>query len=599
MSFAGESRGNEAARPRRSGARRGSRRSVVARRDAARTHHPWILVPARGGSKGIPRKNARRLNGVPLIGHVLSELRTIAESDRIVVSTNDAEIARIASEYASIHERPEHLAGDEVTLDAVAETVAEWLLERGAEEEDLLITVQPTSPFLRAASVKRAVRLLGDGAASVISVRRDSHLRWTTDGDGRAVPLYEERLNRQELPPIFVETGGVIGVRIGDLMREGTRIQQPVSLLPLDAEEALDIDHYVDWAVAEYLVRRKRIYIRADASAGLGMGHVYRALALAHEFARHDLTLITRSDGECALGAEFLAARPYRVRRIERESEFHDAVEAGQPDVVILDVLDTEVEYVQRVKRHGAFVVSFEDLGPGSRHADLVINDLYTDVLPQPNHWYGVEFSVLAPPFDTLEARAGVASEVDGVLVTFGGTDPNNLTIKALEALAQTGFEGTVNVVCGPGYRHGDIDLDRFGLAGTVRTSVTDMAAVMQRADVAITSAGRTVTELMVAGVPTIVLCQNLRELRHTHASGPYGIINLGLGDHVAVSTLSEHIALLLEDRGLRAAMAERATKAVRDRSNEAICRRILQALDERSTGVVRGAGDSTASATP
>lgn len=70
----------------------------------------------------------------------------------------------------------------------------------------------------------------------------------------------------------------------------------------------------------------------------------------------------------------------------------------------------------------------------------------------------------------------------------------------------------------GPGYPHGQVDLAEYGLNGTVLRAVTDLAVIMHDCDIAVTSAGRTVTELMTQGVPTIALCQNMRELMHTHA---------------------------------------------------------------------------------
>ena len=543
----------------------------------------WVLVPARGGSRGIPRKNLRLLGNRPLIVHTLDEMRRQLPAERIVVSTDSAEIARAAEKHARIHLRDASLADDAATLDQVAVAVGTWLLDHGASRQDVLITVQPTSPFLRVESVIEGAERIMNGARSVISVRRDPHLRWGLNETGEPVPLYSARVNRQQLPATFTETGGIIGARIGDLLDRKTRVIEPIALLELDSRQALDIDDYSDWAVAEFFQRRRRIAIRADASPSLGSGHAYRALALAEEFAEHDLRIITRSDGPYAFGFEFLDRSRYPVVPIHTDDDFFRFLDSFAPDIVALDVLDTEESYVQQVKSRAGFTVSFEDLGPGARLADIVINDLYTDFYPQPNHWYGVEFSILAPAFDSVTPRAGVGDDVQRVLVTFGGTDERNLSLKALMAVKATGFAGEVIVVCGPGYRHADINLERIGLKGQVLHAVENMATLMQTADIAITSAGRTVTELMVAGVPTIVMCQNLRELRHTHASGPYGVINLGLGEHVAVETLAEHVRLVFRDPTLRAGMVARARQAVRGRSNRSICERILRAQEDRN----------------
>jgi len=585
----------------RSGGRGGGRGKSRSRRSTgsdagpvggSRPHGPaeglegvWALVPARGGSRGVPGKNLRLLGTKPLILHALGMLRGILPEERVVVSTEDSEIERVCVDTALIHARAAELAADHTTLDMVALDVARWLLaEHGASPDDVLLTVQPTSPFLEAGSVRACVERLREGARSVLTVRDDRHLRWMVDENGAPRPLYAERVNRQQLPPTFVETGGIIGTRIGALIDEGTRVSSPIALVELPPEESLDIDTHQDWAVAEFLLGRRRIVIRADGARTLGMGHVHRALALAYELSHHHVTLVTRCDGEFALGAEALTRSPFTVRTLASHEAFASLLEELRPDMTVLDVLDTDDEFTGSVGERSGFVVSIEDLGPGNRLADLVINDLYTDVHPQENHWYGVQHALLARQFDQLVPAPVDVGTGDGprLLVTFGGTDQQNLTVRTLEALAAVGYQGHVDVVLGRGYDHGPVDLSCYGLRGTVERDVRDMVAVMRSAGLAVTSAGRTVTELMVVGVPTLVLCQNLRELRHTHASGPFGVINLGLGEHVAVSTLAEHIGLLLGDEALRRDMRMRASAAVRGRSNAEICRRILERAEAK-----------------
>lgn len=540
----------------------------------------WIMVPARGGSRGIRGKNLRTLAGRPLILHVLDELSRVVPRERLIVSTDDSLIAHTVEGRAMVHQRPSELADDRSTLDEVAVAVARWARERGAAESDVLITVQPTSPFLRAASVREAAGRFAAGAASVVSVRDDRGLRWTLDEGGRPAPLFSRRVNRQWLPPSFVETGGMIGARMGDIVARGTRIVEPVSLVELGLVEGLDIDTYADWAVAEFHASRRRVVIRADAGPDLGMGHVYRAYALFLELHDHDVRVVVRDDEAHRLGADFLAGHDVSLERVADEAAFHGYLEGFEPDVVIVDMLDTDEEYMAPIRKLTPFLVAVEDLGPGAQLADIVINDLYTDFYAAENHWYGVRYAVLGPQFESVAALPVMRAEVGRILVTFGGADPRGLTTKALSAIAETEFDGEVTVVLGPGYRHGEIDLAEYRLRGTVLRAVTDLAVVMRDCDVALTSAGRTVTELMTQGIPTIALCQNMRELMHTHASSPFGVTNLGLGEHVTVGTLAQHVALLLGDARLRAAMRARMLAAVRDRSNSRIVADIMAAAE-------------------
>lgn len=538
----------------------------------------WFVLPARGGSKGVPRKVLRHLGGKPLILHSLHRLAQRLPRERLIVSTDSAEIASVCEPFAMIHPRSAELAGDAVTLDDVAVAVAGWLKDRGASDGDLFMTLQPTSPFLSLATLERGLGLLRAGAGSLLTVQKDGHLRWTRDEQGKPAPLYKARVNRQWAAPCFVETGGIIAARIGDVLAHKTRIVQPVELLELNEMEGLDIDTHADWAMAEYFAQRKRIVIRGDASPTRGMGHVHRMLALAYELASHRVTLVTRRDGGNQLGATFLGAAPFELAAIDDEAEFLALLEREQPDIAILDVLNTEPDYVQAVHAHAKVVVSFEDLGPGARFADIVINDLYTDLSPQENHWYSVQYSIVGPTFENTLPRPELREQVEKVLISFGGTDPNNLTLKALAALQQLRFGGEVIVVLGPGYAHPPFELSAFGLRGEVHQSVQNMAQLTREADVALTSAGRTVTELMTMGVPMITICQNMHELRHTHASSPYGVINLGLGQHIDPATLAEHLRLLIDDKRLRADMRARGFAAVHERSNKRVAESILKA---------------------
>lgn len=539
----------------------------------------FFLLPARGGSKGIPRKNLKPLAGKPLILHTLEKLLDKFGKANVIVSTDCSEIAELAANFATVHQRSVLTSDDRATLDDVALEVAAWLLNNGASKDDCLFTIQPTSPFLTIESISRAQLLLNE-SSSVLSVIDDRHLRWTFDSDGSPTPLYDERVNRQWLPKCYSETGGIIACRIGNLLATGTRIQEPIALLQLDPSEGLDIDDHADWAVAEYIARRRRIFIRADAAKELGMGHVYRAIALANEFAAHDVVLITKSVGNHVLGANFLSSKPFALQTIVDEDEFVDLIISENPDLLILDILDTDLAYVKRIRSSCKAMVNLEDLGSGNRLADLVINDLYSDLYPTDNHLYGVEHAILSPHFETVKPRDKDRGSVSNIMISFGGSDPMNLTQKALAATQSINYSGEVTVVLGPGYTYETVKLDDFGLQGKVLQSVDNMAQLMREADVALTSGGRTVTEFLCMQTPTIVICQNLRELQHSHASSPFGVINLGLGEHVSNEALAQHLQLLVDDKTLRVEMRRRASQATSGRSNARIASRILSTLD-------------------
>ena len=243
------------------------------------------VVRRAAGRKGIPRKNVRLMAGKPLIAYVLTALKQ-AEASSVVVSTDDEDRAVALRYGAEVIERPAELAGDAVTLDPVIAHAVEQV-EADGYVPDVVLTVQPTSPLLRPETIDRAVRLLVEsGAETVISVVNETHLAWGYDAEGRAVPLYEKRVNRQQLPQRLKETGGVFASRRAIVTPQG-RIGRDVRLLELDPLEGLDIDGVADWWVAEKALNRRRIVFRVDGSREIGMGHVYRALTLAGHLLDH------------------------------------------------------------------------------------------------------------------------------------------------------------------------------------------------------------------------------------------------------------------------------------------------------------------------
>lgn len=539
----------------------------------------WFLIPARAGSKAIPKKNVRLLNGKPLITYVLETIGKISNKDRIIISTDDDEVKSLVKGKALIHDRSKGNADDLATLDDVALEVAEYIMNHGADESDILLTVQPTSPFLKVDTLKKAMReFASDEVDTVLTVKDDRHLRWTLR-NGKPEPKYSKRVNRQEIAPTFAESGGIIGSTIASLLEEKTRISDRVALIEVGDKEGLDIDTYEDWARAEFWCNRLRIFIRVDGSKNMGFGHLYRALALAQNLTSHEVFFVTSENGEYKIGQDFLSNHHFPVLKITGNEDVFKLIEKYQPQIFINDILDTEENYIKNLQERDLFVVNFEDLGSGSKVADVVINDLYPDLYPQNNHWYGIENAILNPNFEIEYPKEIPSGDVAHILIAYGGTDPSNLTLKALQALESLDYNKKLTIVLGPGNeRMKDVKriIKEIDAKVTVLQNVKNMAKVMKEADLALTSAGRTVTELMSLGIPTIAICQNTKEMRHNHATGSYGVVNLGLGSSIEPNVLADHIKIYLDELDIRRDMYRRMINATKDRSNSTIVSNIL-----------------------
>ena len=541
------------------------------------TQQTWFMVPVRGGSTRLPGKNAKYLGDKPLMCYTVDTLKTVVDPDHIIVSTDDDELAAIAEERGVRVVRRPTVDGVQ-TLDDAALQCLPFLEIFGAKDEDIFLTIQATCPFVTAATVQKAMDTMKQKGGSVITVMDDRHLNWTMDDNGNASPLYEARVNSQQLPPNFRESGAVIGSTIALIKQNSTRINEPINLIEITKKEGLDIDDYKDWVAAEYYVHNKKIIIRADASKTMGMGHVYRSIALANELVKHNPILVTKVNGDGGLGRDFLSQFPFQLETVNSNDAFVKYAQEQQADCIILDQLSTDKDYIEALRGTGAKIITFEDMGDGAPYADLVVNDLYKiPGISEDKQLYGVDSVFLPRSFRSTRPNISINRNVKNIVIIFGGADPSGLTTRSLQALQAIKFDGEVTVVQGLGHSDVEINLDDYGLKGEVRQNVTFMPGLMKQADLALSSGGRTVTELMALGVPTMCVCQNERELTHSHASSMYGVHNIGLGSLIGDSTIQKNLKFLIDTPQVRENMNIRARDAMAHHSNEAVMKRIME----------------------
>nr|CAI64277.1 cytidyltransferase, putative [uncultured archaeon]CBH36660.1 conserved hypothetical protein, cytidylyltransferase family [uncultured archaeon] len=518
------------------------------------------IIPARGGSKGIPRKNIRLLVGKPLIAYSIETALKANYIDKVVVSTEDAEIAEIAKIYgAEVIERPLKLAKDDVTLDIVVHHAVNSLEKKEHTKYAFVVTIQPTSPLLSEKTLDKAIEEISrNDYDTIISVTDETHLYWTIK-KGKAIPLYEERKNRQYSAPIYRETGGFL-VSKREIITEKSRIGNKIFLFETPRRESIDIDSFQDWWIAENSLKLLNIVFRVDGDYDVGLGHVYRAMTLANKMAfNHNVLFLM--DKNKRLGIEKVKEYNYPIVTFENDEKCFKKLEELSPNIVINDILDTKKEYVERLKNNGYFVVNFEDLGRGSEVADIVINALYENSYPPKNHYYGYRYVCLREDFYIFPLKK-VKKEVKQILITFGGTDPNNLTLRAIKAVEILGSKTIdVKIILGLGYNekerlYGYInELITKGFKIEVKENVKMMAKEIYEADIVITSNGRTIYEVASIGAPCISIAQNDREARHLFVHTSRCVKYLGLAYLVSEDDIASSLEALMENYKLREEM--------------------------------------------
>jgi N-acylneuraminate cytidylyltransferase len=217
------------------------------------------IIPARGGSKGVPRKNVRDLAGRPLLAWSIEDARESSRVDRIFVSTEDAEIRRVAERSgAEVIDRPAALARDETSSEAVLIHALE-VIEAGGGGPDLIVFLQATSPVRTGADIDAAVaQLESSGADSLLSVSPSHAFLWK-EQDGLGVPVnhdYRNRMRRQDMPPQYRENGSLYVFKPWVLKQGRNRLGGRIVLYRMSEEAGIDIDSESDLEMAAAALRR-------------------------------------------------------------------------------------------------------------------------------------------------------------------------------------------------------------------------------------------------------------------------------------------------------------------------------------------------------
>ena len=216
------------------------------------------LIPARGASKRIPRKNIKLLNGKPLIGWTIDVALNTSSIKRVVVSTDDEEIASIAKTIGADvpFMRPNKIAEDSSPGIDTALHAIEQL-----SEFDWLILLQPTSPLRTAADIDGIVRFClernAPSAVSVNKVHKNPYWMYQRTETEKLQPIISNTMNilrRQDLTDAYVLNGALYLARINWLKEQRSFVGQVTLGYIMTPESSVDIDTQIDWQWAEFLI---------------------------------------------------------------------------------------------------------------------------------------------------------------------------------------------------------------------------------------------------------------------------------------------------------------------------------------------------------
>ena len=539
-----------------------------------------VVIPARGGSKGIPRKNIRLLGNKPLIYYAISTALQSRYVTDVYVTSDDDEILTISKKFgAKTHKRELSLSDDETTLDPVIYDACVNIEKEEEKIYDLVITMQPTSPLLKSESLDIAIKKILNNKKidTIISAKDDTHLSWRKE-DGIFLPNYQKRVNRQYLTPSYTETGGFLITRRKIVTRE-SRIGKNVDLHILKTPESIDIDTYTDWNLCEYFLNKRKILFVVRGNKEIGLGHVYNTLAVANDITEHDLCFLIPKDSKLAF--EKIKSKNFSVF-YQKDKNLIKEIQEHSPDIVVNDILNTDKKYISSLKNLGIKVVNFEDLGNGAKKADLVINAIYPENSENflPNHYFGHRYFLLRDEF--IYSKRKRIQDVKSILVTFGGVDPNNYTYKVISSIYKYCRKKSIkiNVITGFGYKRHNTLKEFPGIQ--VFENVANISEHMLHNDIVFTSAGRTIYELASIATPAIVLAQNKREMTHFFASEENGFLNLGLGYNIDEKEILKEFKRVVKNKDLRIHMNKLMKKKSLKKGRERVKKLILDLTNRR-----------------
>jgi len=271
------------------------------------------LIPARGGSKGIPRKNIRLFAGYPLIVWSIAAAKRSELVTRVIVSTDNEEIAAVAREYGAETPflRPAEFAQDQSTDLPVFEHALKWLEEVEGYRPEVIVQLRPTSPIRPRSMVDDAIHILlahhdADCVRGVVPAGQNPFKMWRFHGEGKPLdPLLEadgiqEPYNapRQTLPPVYWQTGHIDAIRVSTISQKHSLTGDVIYPLLIDPRYTIDIDTLADWAKYEAVVYSGDLQVVSPGKSSRPMPAEIKLIMLDFDGVVTDNLVITDENGK-------------------------------------------------------------------------------------------------------------------------------------------------------------------------------------------------------------------------------------------------------------------------------------------------------------
>lgn len=486
-----------------------------------------ILIPAIKKDVAFVDDLVKKLGGITLIERAINTALNVVSAEKIFVVTDSEEIA-LTCERRGIGFIRDPLF--KIKTRGFFRQIKSFLLQKVVPFFESIALLSPYSPLIKSEEILRAVDSFNRSDKDLlVSIKKLNEVVFSGFIDENESIITGESGHRD-----FVQARSILLIKTAENILFSSLSELAMQPFELDSH-CVEINSYQDWWICEKLLARKKIVFNVIGNNTVGMGHIFRSISVAHEISAHEVIFVCDKEADVAI--QYLSRCRYPLE-ITRCDDLLERIISLKPDLVINDTLDTEVGFVRAIKAKGIKIVSFEDLGPGAEETDLTINDLYD----QSNHpqlrgniEWGPQNFFLRDEFTNAKVHRSPATRVEAILLAFGGTDANNLTMAIFRKIFPYCRENGIfiYIVSGSGYQHVEAfreylsQIDQEGFEFIYCTGV--MSKIMEKVQLAISSNGRTVYELAHMGIPGIVISHHEREDLHRFACEDNGFLNIGV----------------------------------------------------------------------
>ncbi len=481
------------------------------------------IIPARGGSKRIPRKNIKLFCGKPLIAYSIEVALASGLFSKVIVTTDDEEIAKVARKYGAETPfiRPKEFSDDFSTSGDAVTHALEYLQAEG-EEFEYVCTLYATAPFIQVNYLKEGFKVLKNSDAkmafSVTSMPFPIQRTFKLTKEGRCQMFTPEhfRTRSQDLEEAYQDAGQFYWERVD---KEFSDIPFGKDSIPivLPRELVQDIDTPEDFRRAELMYtvldkmkkKTKTILFRADSSSEIGTGHIMRDLVLAKKF--QDSTIIFACQ---ELEGNLIEKIPYPVKRLKSNDieELDILIKKLSIDMLVIDHYEIDYNLEKKLKTQNPKLKIFvlDDMYE-KHYCDILLNhnlcadaSRYKDLVPKECELRcGSEYTLLRDEF--YAEKELKREKIYDVFIAMGGADSANLNQKILELLP-TNFK--VVVVTTVANKHLDALKKYIAEKKNIFLEINSIhiAKLMHRSKLAIVTPSVTVNEVHYIGLEFIAI---------------------------------------------------------------------------------------------